>query len=227
MFTERENGFSLIRGEVHFATLTPFALCQNPIINSLDHFWGAFRGDFRHRGSSLAVIKSASMRRNTWLIVITDAETESEREEEKKKQGRRRVEAPRDLIMSAEWHWHELMHTHAHSLHILPLIISRCDEKMAEWPLQSLSSVGCTCVKSELCLLGREHMLRNAKSHWLPTKFDDFFFFKCYAIPTHIIFQQNLLMFVTIRSFVCKKCGKRIIENHLISFFFFAFWQPQ
>lgn len=187
VFTERENGFSLIRGEVHSATLTPFALCQNPIINSLDHFWGAFRGDFRHRGSSLAVIKSASMRRNTWLIVITDAETESERErrEKKNQQGRRRVETPRDLIMSAEWHWHELafflfsffnahVHSWAQSTHSPP-IISRCDEKMAEWPLQSLSSVGCTCVKSELCLLGREHMLLNAKSHRLPTKFDDFF----------------------------------------------------
>lgn len=89
MFTERENGFSLIRGEVHFAMPTPFALCQNPIINSSDHFWGAFRGDFRHCGCSLAVIKSASMRRNTWLIVITDAKTESEMEEEKKRKEKR------------------------------------------------------------------------------------------------------------------------------------------
>lgn len=123
VFTERENGFSLIRGEVHFAALTPFALCQNPIINSLDHFWGAFRGDFRHRGSSLAVIKSASVRRNTWLIVITDAETESEREEKEKKRtatGRSPQRSHHVCRMTLAWtrlFFLTRMFTHAHSLH--------------------------------------------------------------------------------------------------------------
>lgn len=89
VFTDRENRRLIIRGEVHFATHDippPFPLprCQNFIINSLKCFRGRGVGEvgggggpgrLRRCDSSLAVIRSASTRQNTRLIVIIDAET--------------------------------------------------------------------------------------------------------------------------------------------------------